>query len=368
MKILYLYTEAMGYTLATIRALLARGGDELHLVHWDRGRLTPFQAVPFAGLHLHARSTLRGGALAAFVEKLAPDLAVVSGWQDRGYLAVARQLRRRGVPVVVGFDDQWKGTMRQRIAACFNSVLKTFFSHAWVTGPLQYDYARRLGFSAQRIVHDLYSADVELFAAKGKIVSARRSSRIIFVGRLERVKGVDLLLATWENLRAELPDWELVMVGNGSLESSVAAAANVRRQEFLSAPEVAEELAAASAFVLPSRHEPWGVVVHEAVAAGLPVLCSNVVGAAATFVIDGYNGYLFRPDDAADLARAIRNFAGQTEDERRLMGERSRELSRRITPKTSAANLMSVVPKRPGSQGQTGRPVSGATREIHSWA
>jgi glycosyltransferase involved in cell wall biosynthesis len=341
-RILYLYTEVMGYTLATIRELVDGDRAEVHVVHWDQRKLTPFQAQPFDGLHLYARSSLAGQELSHLVRDLAPDLAVVSGWQDRGYLPVARLLRGQGVPVVVGFDDQWHGTLRQRAAAAGRVALQAFFSHAWVTGPQQYDYARRMGFAPPQIIQDLYSADVRIFQPPDASDRRAGNPQLVFVGRLERVKGIDVLLEAWEMLREELPDWDLLLIGNGTFEASAAKASHVRVRAFLSPEDVAQELRAADAFVLPSRHEPWGVALHEAVASGLPVLCSRAVGAAATFVISGFNGVVFEPDSAVDLARAIRVLVRLGKDGRKTMGERSVELSRRISPATSAANLLSL--------------------------
>ncbi len=67
--------------------------------------------------------------------------------------------------------------------------------------------------------------------------------------------------------------------------------------------------AAADLFCLPSLHEPWGVVVNEAMAARLPVVLSDRVGAAADLLVDGRNGRLVPPSDPAALAAAIREIA-----------------------------------------------------------
>ena len=54
-------------------------------------------------------------------------------------------------------------------------------------------------------------------------------------------------------------------------------------------------------FVLPSNFEPWGVVVHEFCAAGLPMLLSETVGSSSSFLINGHNGFLFKPNNHYDL-------------------------------------------------------------------
>jgi glycosyltransferase involved in cell wall biosynthesis len=104
------------------------------------------------------------------------------------------------------------------------------------------------------------------------------------------------------------------------------------------------ELAGRSgAFVLPSRHEPWGVVVHEFAAAGLPLLLSDAVGAGDLFLIHGYNGLRSPAGSAEGLAAAMARLSGMTAGALVTMGERSVQLSRRVTPELCAASLVSCL-------------------------
>ena len=83
--------------------------------------------------------------------------------------------------------------------------------------------------------------------------------------------------------------------------------------------------AAADLFVLPSRHEPWGVVVNEALAAGLPVVLSDRVGAAADLLVDGENGRLVPAGDAVALANALEDLCRDPQG-RQAAGEASRRI------------------------------------------
>jgi glycosyltransferase involved in cell wall biosynthesis len=88
---------------------------------------------------------------------------------------------------------------------------------------------------------------------------------------------------------------------------------------------LARRYAAADVFALLSQHEPWGVVVNEAAASGLPLVLSDRVGAAYDLLDDGENGFLVPAEDVDAAATAIRTLAADGELRRR-MGERSREL------------------------------------------
>jgi glycosyltransferase involved in cell wall biosynthesis len=101
--------------------------------------------------------------------------------------------------------------------------------------------------------------------------------------------------------------------------------------------------ARAGAFILPSVSDPWGLVVNEAMAAGLPVLVSNRCGCAPDLVEEGRNGFTFDPYDIEGLARLMLRMSSMSDAERAAMGQASREIIRRWTPETFATNLMKVV-------------------------
>ena len=98
-------------------------------------------------------------------------------------------------------------------------------------------------------------------------------------------------------------------------------------------PNVLPELMARSGvFVLPSRKEPWGVVVQEAAAAGLPLISSDAVGASVHLLQEHYNGWLFPSGSTESLASLLRTAASA--DRRRLsqMGNASVEISHQFQP------------------------------------
>ena len=101
---------------------------------------------------------------------------------------------------------------------------------------------------------------------------------------------------------------------------------------FLDPADVPAAMADAGCFVLPSTFEPWGVVVHEAVATGLPVVCTDACGASTRLVLDGYNGRVVPSRDAAALAGALRWVSEATAAERAAMSRASASLSLQYTP------------------------------------
>jgi len=346
--VLFLHAEVMGYTVATLRALTQLGFD-IHVVHWDRKKLTPFIPPIDRGIRYYDRSKYSRSTLIELTRKLSPDLTVVAGWMDTDYLFVSRELRKRGVRVVVGFDDQWIGSSRQRLVSVFRScnLLKIFFSNAWVSGARQFEYAKRFGFANHEIITDLYSCDQSVFRRHSLTSKATELSKtFLYAGRMETYKGVEDLLKVWFSISAENVGWKLTIVGNGSLFNSIDHSQSLRKIEFLQPTELSALVAQSTCCVVPSYFEPWGVVVHEFVSCGKPIIVSDAVGAGDSFLIDGFNGFKFKARDLDGLYSAMHRITQMSIPELENMGARSSMLSQRITPESSAANLISLLLQR----------------------
>ena len=93
---------------------------------------------------------------------------------------------------------------------------------------------------------------------------------------------------------------------------------------------------------MPSDREQWGVVIHEFVGAGLPMLLSDQIGSKNTFFIENFNGYSFKSKNVLSLVRCLKKIINSSDSELMKLGESSNFLSNRITPETSAMNLLSV--------------------------
>jgi glycosyltransferase involved in cell wall biosynthesis len=90
--------------------------------------------------------------------------------------------------------------------------------------------------------------------------------------------------------------------------------------------------AAAGAFIHPALSEPWGLVINEAMASGLPILSSKQVGAAEELLIEGETGFLFDPMDVQAISAAMHRIAALPEDRRQQMGESGRALVEKKAP------------------------------------
>jgi glycosyltransferase involved in cell wall biosynthesis len=155
---------------------------------------------------------------------------------------------------------------------------------------------------------------------------------ILFASKLQARKHADHLLDAYRALIAERAPEErpyLVIVGDGEQRASLEARAqelglhDVRFTGFRNQSELPRFFQLADVFVLPSRNEPWGLIVNEAMAAGCPVIVSTDVGAHADLITDGIEGFVFPAGDIVALTDALRRVFASPHTAA-LMGEHAR--------------------------------------------
>lgn len=336
-RIVFLYSELAGYVLACLRALAAE--RDVAVMHWPVNPEAPFALPAESPLGLRDRSGLSRADIAAWVDAQEPVALVVSGWMDADYVAVARRWRRR-VPVVLTLDNPWRGDWKQWAAVLASPVhVRRVFNRVWVPGEPQRAFARRLG--AGPVAEGMYCADVHAFDAAW--AERAPQQRLLYVGRYLPFKGVEELWAAFEEVAERHPGWELHAVGSGAGWDARRVHPAIVHHGFLQPEELAPLVASAAAFVMPSHKEPWGVVLHEMAAAGVPLIASDAVGAATRFLVDGENGYVFPAGDAAALAEAMERMITAGAAARAAMGERSRERALAWTPERWARTLMELM-------------------------
>lgn len=287
-------------------------------------------------------------ALAAQVNTFQPDLLLISGWTQPAYLRLAKALRKEGIPVICGgVDNQWLGTYRQWLGVLTAPIrLWPYFDALWVTGNRAAKLARRLGYQGQQLLTGFYACDYDRFAPIGhrRLAQMQRGAewrrRFLFTGRLTASKGVADLLAAYAAYRAQTAEpWELWIAGSGPLEPLVQQTPHVRYLGFLQPNEYGAVLEQVGAFVLPSHVEPWGVVLQEALCAGLPVIGSRQCGSVDELIDEGRNGFTFAAGDTAELATLMLHLSAASSDCLAAMGSAGLLLAGRYQPTQWAQTL-----------------------------
>lgn len=338
----------MPYTVACIRAMTENFDVEVHLVRWDSKVLTPYSPPPINNVSYYLRSVLDVAKMKKLLSVVDPDLVFASGWMDKDYLKVCRNAKRNGIPVVTSADTHWRGSIKQRLGAIYSHLFfSQYFDFIMIPGAAQFEFARRLGFKNNQIVFNFYSADVDfysgLYTKHLKKKAANYPKNILFLGRFAEEKNIRLLINSFEELQGTFHDWNLVLVGNGPLEKSILPTPRIQIHSFLP-PELLEDiLANTGVFCLPSRSEPWGVVVHEMAAYGLPIIVSDASGAGYEFVRNGLNGYRFRSESSKSISFFLRKLMSMNSVELQAMGSESNKIAQHINTRSWASELFSLM-------------------------
>ena len=305
-------------------------------------KLTPYVPTSIEGVTYYNRSDFDKKKILALSKELKPDVVYVSGWMDGDYLEICHTLKKSGIPIVMGFDTQWRGDIRQRLGRLyFKWFLKKKIDYLWIAGIYQYEYASKLGFNKSEVLFNCYSADVELFSREIKNKKLHYPHNFLFVGRFEKIKGLELLIEAWNELNKK--DWTLTLVGNGSLKEDLVKNDSIVVKDFMQPNQLSKEIDAAGCFVLPSLYEPWALVIHEFSAGGLPIIASNVCGAAPLFITPNYNGFVFKSGNKEDLLKKMESIINMTDEQLFEFSENSFLKSKNITPKITAATFVSVI-------------------------
>jgi glycosyltransferase involved in cell wall biosynthesis len=225
-----------------------------------------------------------------------------------------------------------------------------FFTHALVAGPRQNAYALALGFSQSRIIEGFLSADVEFFEAKHRAWSQIKKRRILYVGRLAPEKGLRDLLLAWDQISIN-DDWEFRVVGGTEKEWSAllkdtfqtgVAPNAISFSAFADSDLIAREMLEAAVFVLPSKYEPWGVVLHEAALCGCFLIATDKVGASDQLIQNEVNGLVCR-SDSISIEASLRDVVSRDFSLVVDSGKTSEQLAKALNPNLTAKYLRQLV-------------------------
>lgn len=351
MKIVILYEELAEYVLASITALKNKYGAEIYLFRKSVNRDAPFAFNDTDYLNIKNRDDYEDNALIAAVSEINPDILFCGGWVYKPYLKVAKKYKSK-IHVILGFDNKWIGSVKQRVAAALSKItIQKYFSHCWIPGTPQLEFAKRLGFNERNILTGFYSCDHNKFNSFYFKYRDNKNKnfphRLIFVGRYYEFKGIKELWNSFISIQKENPnDWELWCLGTGDILPIVHP--KIKHFGFVQPKDMGNIIRDCGVFVLPSTFEPWGVAVHEFASAGFPLICSHEVGAAELFLKDRENGFLFKSGNTASLKSAMKKIFSMDDQQLFAMGDRSAELAKQITPDIWADTLMSILKTEKG--------------------
>jgi glycosyltransferase involved in cell wall biosynthesis len=263
-------------------------------------RLLPFRTRSGRGLVDYA---VLPGRVARVLREFEPDAVLVQGAHETAAALAGRRLARSRAKVILDVHGDWRapgrlyGSQLRRVVAPAADLLAAAALRRADAVRSITPYTTRLLRERGIEPADEFPAFVDLEPFSGPLAPLPEAPRALFVGALERTKGIDVLVEAWR----QVPHGSLRVVGSGRLEPLVRGGDWTPRLE---PAEVARALDESWCLVLPSRSEGMGRVVVEALCRGRAVVASRV-GGIPDLVEDGVNGLLVEPGDAAALAAAL---------------------------------------------------------------
>lgn len=307
-------------------------------VYW-RDRPLPDYATVLAGRWCRvwgARVHVNPGVVAA-IRSDRPDVVVVAGYNALSSQLAMWWLSLARVPWI--FWGELPGLERRgRVARAFRWLAQRpavrLPSAVAAIGARAATAYRQMAPAHLPVWNIPYSCNLDPFRTGRR--GAGDGLRFLYCGQLIRRKGVDLLVRAFVRVAAEYPHTTLTLVGAGPLREELARTIpgwlgqRVHFAGFREVEHLPDFFAGADVFVLPSRHDGWGLVVNQAIGAGRAVIASSAVGAAEDLVRNGENGLVFPCGDEDALVDAMRAFARNPEQAGQY-GVRSLERVGRIT-------------------------------------
>ncbi|HEY7086514.1 MAG TPA: glycosyltransferase [Tepidisphaeraceae bacterium] len=307
---------------------------ELSNTEWRRSAPSEIKPVFFGnGQRVEDQSALarqpaelwKAGRIIHWLKENGVRLVLMGGYNDAGRVRIMRWCRRHGVPCLLCADsnvlgDTAKG-MRLRVKRILVGRIMRWCKGVMVCGRLGREYFLKYGARPERIFLFPYEPDYRLIQevpesaireVRSRFDLPDERRRIVYSGRLIARKRVEFLIDAFNELAERRPEWDLLLIGDGPLRSVLEARVpealrgRVTWAGFLDDQRTVSALYRSSdVLVLPSDLEPWAVVINEAAAAGMAIVASDIVGAAAELVRDGVNGRIFRHGDGEHLRQCL---------------------------------------------------------------
>jgi len=322
LRVLYWFPQPTPYVVARFNAAAQRPEIELHAVFSRVREPDRSWDVDEGAWKFSARYLGRFKVPLRELRRLRPDVFVLE--YDRWNLALGAvaglaTARRVAFRVLPNFDAWSRRTWWREIG---KSVLFRAIDGAKVPGPDGAALAVRYGLPRERATVVTQSVDVVHYGRARDMPAAERQRRraalgltgcaFLYVGRVWSGKGLDELFAAYRHVRGLREDISLLVIGDGVDYERYAArergTPGVTFAGFVQPADLPEWYAACDVLVFPTHGDPNGLVVEEALAAGLPVIASDAAGDISARVPRAV-GRIVPVGDVAALARAMRALA-----------------------------------------------------------
>ena len=278
------------------------------------------------------------------LDELNPDAVAIPGWGHDFSRRALKWCQRKAKRAILMSESKYDDAPRfwlKELAKKWLYVRR--FDSAVVGGKRHREYLEMLGMSPQNIFPGYDVVDNDFFISNVDAVSGKKCTSedglpnapfFLASNRFIDRKNIKFLIRAFSEYRRQTKSsvFDLVLLGNGELMddlksfvSELGLENQVHFPGFIAYKDICSWYAAASVFVHPATSEQWGLVVNEAMAAGLPTLVSQTCGCMPDLMREGETGYSFDPTRLEDLVAKMLIVANN-QGLRKAMGTAARVL------------------------------------------
>lgn len=253
-----------------------------------------------------------------------PSCIIIPGYYNLIYRDAARWAHERNIITIMLTESNYEDKKRSSFKELIKSIwINKFFNAIFAGGASSSYYLKRLRYPMNKIWRGCDIVDNDYFSRN--TLEIRKNAKhykdkfdlpdkyFLYVGRFSEEKNLIRLIKAYKIYKSysKVKTWNLVLLGGGPQENRLKNLArklnlnDIIWPGFKQIDKLIPYYALASCFILPSTREPWGLVINEAMASGLPILASERCGCVLNLVFPGINGYILDPLDINDIAQKM---------------------------------------------------------------
>ena len=303
---------------------------------WSKSNSSKYQVIKFPK-SISPEKDISNKEMDCFYKKnislIKPDAIISVGWADRSYQRLLIFANSKKIPCMIVSDSIIKTEKNKRrffLKEILKKIILRGYSSAFVAGKESKEYLIKLGFKEEKIFYPWDVVDNNFFETltliSNKSQNKSQYKYFLCVSRLLERKNLFNLIKSFSNYQKEGGIWGLKIIGSGNLYFKLKEyAENITNYEkieiinWLQLSDLIDYYKNASAFILPSYFDNWGLVVNEAISSGLPCIVSQNCGCAVDLIKNNETGFVFNPENNFELQKYMIKVENLSKDERLKM-------------------------------------------------
>ena len=282
---------------------------------------------------------------------------VVAGWNEPTMMVMLTLLALKGYPYMLYSDTpaiRKRTGLKQTLRKLWLDYVIRKSRYVLATGKPGVEAFYQSGVEKSKLVNYPFLTNLEYFHPEPK--GDNHQAPLIFAsGRLDNAhKGYDIALEALAKVKAMGYSFMMDIAGEGPDRNVVeeqikklGLEENVVLSGWIEPPVLLKKYQLADIFLHPSRFDPFPNAVLEAMACGLPVICSNEAGSGVDRIIDGYNGWLFESGNVDDLCNKLKTMLDLSVEQRAMLGLNARKTAEKWGPSYHSTVLRKIANNTP---------------------